>query len=85
MKIVFVGLYMGDGLAINGIMSLGELVVITFGCLLLIVAGIKFAGRFFSDEAKWERRRRRSNAPISTRSNRPSVKLSVKTKKERRQ
>lgn len=39
---------------------------------------------FFSDEAKWERRRRRSNAPIAKKTNRPTVKLSVRTKKDRR-
>lgn len=65
-------------------MSLGELVVITLGSLLLVVAGIRLARSFFSVEAKRERRRRRSNTPISTKSSRPTVKFSVKTKKDRR-
>ncbi len=65
-------------------MSLGELVVITLGGLLLIGAGIKLATKYFSADARWERRRRRSNARIAARANRPMVKFSVKTKKRRR-
>jgi len=65
-------------------MSLGEMVVITLGGLLLVVAGIRLAGSFFSEEAKRDRRRRRSNTPISTKSTRPTVKFSVKTKNDRR-
>jgi hypothetical protein len=65
-------------------MSLGELVVITLGGLLLVVAGIRLARHFFSEESRWERRRRRSNARIAAKSNRPMVRFSVKTKKDRR-
>ena len=65
-------------------MSLGELVVITLGSLLLVVASIRLARSFFSEDAKRDRRRRRNNAPISTKSSRPSVKFSVNTKKDRR-
>jgi len=65
-------------------MSLGELVVITLGALLLAVAGFKFARRFLSDDARWERRRRRSHAPISAKPNRPMVRFSVKTRSRRR-
>lgn len=75
---------MSGSIALNDRMSLGELVVITLGGILLVVAGIKLAAKFFSEDAKRERRRRRSNAPISTKSNRPMVKFSVKTKNERR-
>jgi len=56
--------------------------------LLLAIIGVGVFGtgywvlrHLFSEEARWERRRRRSNAPITNRSNRPSVKLSVRTKK----
>ena len=77
-------LYIGGGIALNDRMSPGELVVIALGGLLLVIAGIKLAAKLFSDEARWERRRRRSNSPISTKSNRPMVKFSVKTKKDRR-
>jgi hypothetical protein len=66
-------------------MSLGELVVIALGSLLLIVAGSRLVRTFFSAEARRERRRRRSNAPLITRSKRPMVKFSVRTKPERRQ
>lgn len=65
-------------------MSLGEMVIIILGGILLVVAGIRFATKVFSEDAKWERRRRRSNTRISAKSNRPMVRFSVKTKKERR-
>ena len=65
-------------------MSLGELVVMTLGGLLLVVASIRLARNFFSEDAKRERRRRRSNSPIAAKSNRPMVKFSVKTKKDQR-
>ena len=50
----------------------------------LVIAGIRFAAKFFSEDAKRERRRRRSNSPISARANRPMVKFSVKTKSRRK-
>lgn len=65
-------------------MSLGEAVVIILGSLLLVLAGLRLARNFFSEEAKRERRRRRSNTPIAARGNRPTVKFSVRTKKSRR-
>jgi putative Mn2+ efflux pump MntP len=65
-------------------MSPGELVVIILGSVLLVFAGLRVVRNFFSEDAKRERRRRRSNAPIASRSNRPMVKFSVKTKKDRR-
>lgn len=75
---------MRSRIALNDRMSLGELVVIILGSLLLVGAGIRLMRNFFSEEAKRDRRRRRSNAPISAKSNRPMVKFSVKTKKDRR-
>lgn len=65
-------------------MSLGEAVVIIVGSILLGLAGLRLARNFFSAEAKRERRRRRSNTPLVTRSNRPTVKFSVRTKTSRR-
>jgi hypothetical protein len=50
----------------------------------VLAVGYWVVTHFFSEEARWERRRRRSNTPITNKSNRPSVKLSVRTKKERR-
>jgi hypothetical protein len=75
---------MRSRIALNDRMSLGELVIITLGSLLLVVAGIRLARSFFSEDAKRERRRRRSNTPIATKSSRPTVKFSVNTKKDRR-
>ena len=77
-------LYRVERLALNERMSLGELVIIVVGGLLLVLAGIRFTQRFFSHGARLERRRRRSNSPISAKSNRPMVKFSVKTKNKRR-
>jgi hypothetical protein len=65
-------------------MSLGEFVIIAVGGVLLLIAGFRFAAKFLSEDAKRERRRRRSNTPISARANRPMVKFSVFTKKRRR-
>jgi len=52
--------------------------------VVVIAGGYWVATHFFSADARWERRRRRSNSPITNTSNRPSVKLSVRTKKGRR-
>jgi hypothetical protein len=58
---------------------------------LLLVVGVAVAAtgywlatHFFSATARRERRRRRSNTPVINTSNRPSVKLSVRTRKRRR-
>jgi len=77
-------LYTRAGFAVKHGMSLGELVVIVLGGCLLVIAGIKLTRNFFSESAKLERRRRRSNAPIVAKANRPMVKFSVRTKKSRR-
>ena len=52
------------------------------GAALVVVCWV--ARRFFSDEARWERRRRRSNAPIARKQNRPSVRLLVNLKKRKK-
>ncbi len=58
--------------------------------ILLIVSGaialsILIGGLFshFSSDAKAERRRRKSNAPIVSKSHRPTVKLSSRTKRSK--
>jgi hypothetical protein len=48
------------------------------------IAGTWIVRHFFSGEARWERRRRRSNAPITTTAKRPMVKFSVRTRKSQR-
>jgi len=83
-EIPFTKLYMDDVIAVNDYMSLGEMVVIALGCLLLVVASMRLATKLFSDDARRERRRRRNNARISTKASRPMVKFSVKAKKDRR-
>jgi len=50
----------------------------------VLAVGYWVVTHFFSEDARWQRRRRRSNAPIASKSNRPSIKLSVRTKKDRR-
>ena len=52
--------------------------------LAVIVAAYWLAAHYFSAEAKAERRRRRSNAPIRSTAKRPTIKFSVKTKNDRR-
>jgi hypothetical protein len=55
---------------------------------IVVVAAIILAAwvakHFFSDEARWERRRRRSNAPIASRGNRTTVRFSVNLKKRKK-
>ena len=45
---------------------------------------ILFIAPRFSTRARLERRRRKSNAPIVSKSNRPTVKFSVRTKDSKR-
>lgn len=52
--------------------------------LAVVAGGWWVAARFFSAEARWERRRRRSHAPIAGKRNRTAVKLSARTKSGRR-
>jgi hypothetical protein len=65
-------------------MSFENLIGLAFISVLVIVGGYWIATHYFSEEARWERRRRRSNSPVIRKGNRPSVKLSVRTKKDRR-
>lgn len=75
---------MGDGIALNGAMTLGHLIALAAALLVVLAAGYWIVTHYFSEEARWERRRRRSNTPIASKSNRPSVKLSVRARKNRR-
>ena len=52
--------------------------------VIALISGVFVARHFFSEEARLERRRRRSNARVSTTVNRPMVKFSVRTRKGRR-
>jgi hypothetical protein len=50
--------------------------LVLLGVLAVAALGWKLV-RYLSPEAKWERRRRRSNTPIATKGKQPSVKFSV--------
>ena len=65
-------------------MNLGDPIVLAIIGGSVVIVGIWIARHFFSDDAQWERRRRRSNARISSRAKRPMIKFSVRTKKKRR-
>ncbi|MCO5051408.1 MAG: hypothetical protein M9920_03815 [Verrucomicrobiae bacterium] len=65
-------------------MSLGELVIIAVGGVLLVVMGLRLARKLFSATARQERRRRRNHSRVTTKVARPMVKFSVKTPKRRR-
>ncbi|MFO1513139.1 MAG: hypothetical protein U1F83_09540 [Verrucomicrobiota bacterium] len=65
-------------------MSLETLMLLAIVSVAVLAGGYWIATHYFSEEARWERRRRRSNAPIASRSSRPSVKLSVRIRKKRR-
>ena len=49
---------------------------------VLVFAALLFLPRYFSPEARAERRRRRSNRPIASRNKQPTVKFSVHTEKD---
>jgi len=53
--------------------------------LAAVAVGYWLITHFFSDAARWERRRRRSNSPIVSKSKRPSVKFSVNLKGRKKQ
>ena len=63
-------------------MTLERALVFVVMGLAAIFAGYWVATRYFSDEAKMERRRRRSNAPISSKRKGPMVKFSVRAPKD---
>ena len=59
-------------------------ILVALAAGVALVAGCWIAKHFFSDSARWKRRRRRSNAPIASKHNRPSVRLSVKVKPKKK-
>jgi hypothetical protein len=80
----FAALYIATACAKKTSMNLGDPTVLAIIGGGAVIAGIWIARHFFSGDARWERRRRRSNARISSRARRPSIKFSVRTKKSRR-
>jgi hypothetical protein len=65
-------------------MRFGPLMLALLGVVLLVLASYWMGAHVFSDAARWERRRRRSNRPIVNRRHRPAVKFSVRWKKPRK-
>ena len=57
------------------------LVLAVFGVIVLAVV-IGVVARYFSPEARFERRRRKSNYRVVNKAKGPSVTLNVRTKKE---
>ena len=65
-------------------MNFGNPLVLLILGLVAGGAGYWLATHYFSAEAKAERRRRRSNAPIKSNAKRPTVKFSVRTPKSKK-
>ena len=59
------------------------IVWIVLGLVVLLGIGV-FVASYFSPEARLERRRRKSNARIVSKTNRPTVKFSVRTGKPKK-
>ncbi len=64
-------------------MNFDNLIGLAILGVIAVMGGAWIVRHFFSAEARWERRRRRSNTRISSTVKRPMVRLSVRTKKER--
>lgn len=64
-------------------MNSGNPIVLTILGVIAVIGGAWTVRHFFSADARLERRRRRSNARISSTARRPMVKLSVRAKKDR--
>ena len=62
-------------------MSFDNPVILAAVGLIVLVAIVSFAARFLSPEAKLDRRRRRNNYRVVSKSKRPIVTLNVRTKK----
>jgi hypothetical protein len=62
-------------------MNLNNPVLLAAVSLIVLVAIVGFIAHFFSPEAKLERRRRRNNYRVVSKSTQPRVRLSVRTKK----
>jgi hypothetical protein len=60
-------------------MTFANMLLVAAIALVVVFAGYWAITHFFSEEARMERRRRRSNAPISSKRKGPMVKFSVRT------
>ena len=64
-------------------MNFDNLIGLAILAVIAVSGGAWIVRHFLSAEARWERRRRRSNTRVSSTVKRPMVKFSVRTKKER--
>lgn len=78
------GLYNQFANALKRDMRFGTLMLALLGVVLVVLAGYWMGTHLLSDQARWDRRRRRSNRPIVNRRRRPAVKFSVRWKKPRK-
>jgi len=65
-------------------MTFDRVLILAVMGLAAVFAGYWVATRFFSEEAIRERRRRRSNAPVSSKRKGPMVKFSVRAPKNKK-
>lgn len=65
-------------------MNLGNAIALVILGIIAMIGVAWIMRHFFSADARWERRRRRSNTRVSSTAKRPMVRFSVRTKKERR-
>ncbi|HEU5069306.1 MAG TPA: hypothetical protein VFV96_02715 [Verrucomicrobiae bacterium] len=78
------GLYNEFANALKRGMRFGTLMLALLGVVLVVLAGYWMTTHFLSDQARWDRRRRRSNRPVVNRRRQPAVKFSVRWKKPRK-
>lgn len=64
-------------------MNLGNALLVAIIGMAALVTGGWVWRRFFSADARWERRRRRSNTRVSSTAKRPMVRFSVQVRKQR--
>jgi hypothetical protein len=65
-------------------MNFGNATLLAVLGVAVVIGAVWIVRRFFSADARWHRRRRRSNTRLASNAKRPTVKFSVRTEKERR-
>jgi hypothetical protein len=65
-------------------MNVGNSITLVSLGIIVGIATLWAARHFFSAEARWERRRRRSNSRVATTVKRPMVKFNVRTKNRKK-
>ena len=65
-------------------MNVGSSIALVSLGIIVVIAILGAARHFFSADARWERRRRRSNSQVSTTVKRPMVKFNVRTKNRKK-